>query len=81
MKEEKKSFLLFFLFLEKERKKERGWGEGGMGPVPFFYGRHSYLSAVRNYRPGRWERKGLGLPIPIRPHKETAGVIGSILPS
>lgn len=25
-------------------------GEGGMGPVPFFYGRHSYLSAVRNYR-------------------------------
>lgn len=80
MKEEKKSFLLFFLFLEKERK-ERGWGEGGMGPVPFFYGRHSYLSAVRNYRLGRWERKGLGLPIPIRPHKGTAGVIGSILPS
>jgi len=46
MKEENQSFLLFFLFLEKER----GWGEGGMGPVPFYYGRHSYLSAVRNYR-------------------------------
>ena len=45
MKEENQSFLLFFLFLEKERKRM-----GGMGPVPFFYGRHSYLSAVRNYR-------------------------------
>lgn len=50
MKEENKSFLLFFLFLEKERK--RMGGRGGMGPVPFFYGRHSYLSAVRNYRLG-----------------------------
>jgi len=51
MKEENQSFLLFFLFLEKERKR---MGEGGrLGPTY----------------------------IPIRPHKGTAGVIGSILPS
>lgn len=37
------------LSLSREGKKEDG-GEGGIGPVPFFYGRHSYLSAVRNYR-------------------------------
>ena len=41
------------------------------GPVPFFYGLNSYLSAVGL---GRGEGKGLGLPIPIGPHKGTGAV-------
>jgi hypothetical protein len=49
--ERREEILSSLLSLSREGKKEDG-GRGGMGPVPFFYGRHSYLSAVRNYRLG-----------------------------
>lgn len=58
MKEENQSFLLFFLFLEKERKRMGGGGAGALLLRP------SLLFVSREELPlGRWERKGLGLPI------------------
>lgn len=60
MKEENQSFLLFFLFLEKERKRIGGGGNGA-GALLL---RPSLLFVSREELPlGRWEKKGLGLPI------------------
>lgn len=74
MKEEKKGFLLFFLFLEGER--ERG-SYGGRGNIRALFLKSSTASRITSGTLSRGEGKGLlglGLPIPIGPHKGTGAV-------
>ncbi|KAK7375851.1 hypothetical protein VNO78_35164 [Psophocarpus tetragonolobus] len=71
MKEEKKSFLLFFLFPPRERGSY-----GGRGNIRALFFKSSTASRITSgtLSGGGGERLGLGLPIPIGPHKGTGAV-------
>lgn len=74
IKEDNKAFIIFFLFLEGGKEKE-GLMEGeGEHSGAFLKILHCIQDHKWNAKQGGGERLGLGLPIPIGPHKGTGAV-------